>query len=51
MQVDSLESRYDQFLNGLAKALPVTGRYRKSVSFMKSMMPIWAHNRWERRFF
>ena len=51
MQMDSLESRYDQFLSGLAKVLPITDRYRKSVSLMKSMTPIWAHNRWERRLF
>ncbi len=49
MQADSLESQYEKFLNGLGKVLPVSGRYRKSVSLLKSMTPLWAHNRRERK--
>ena len=48
-QKDSLESRYDRFLTGLAKSLPLSQRYRKPISLMRSLTPLWLHNRLARQ--
>ncbi len=42
---DSLEIRYDRFLTGLDESLPSAQRYRQPISLMRSLTPLWRHNR------